>query len=140
MDRTKVSIAVLSIVIVSIVTAATARSSTSNTPLYTVRMEQASSKMNFLPTETNKFSYTTEEGHILDCDVAGGCCTAESFTAITCEPEPSCWETCWSSCKPSCWETCSTCFYTCPWTCGETSCLITCPPCDDTSFTCAPLC
>jgi hypothetical protein len=32
----------------------------SNTPLYTYRMEQVSSKMNFLPTEQSIFAYTTE--------------------------------------------------------------------------------
>lgn len=59
-------IAVISVAIASLViTYVAASTGTSYTPLYTFRMEQASSKMNFLPTEVNEFIYGAEKGHTL---------------------------------------------------------------------------
>ncbi len=36
-----------------------------SSPLYAVRMDQASSKMDFLPTEQNTFTYVAEDGYSL---------------------------------------------------------------------------
>ncbi|MBU7026897.1 MAG: hypothetical protein HXS48_08140 [Theionarchaea archaeon] len=56
MNRKKVSIAVVSMAVAFLaVTCVTASPRTSNTPLYTFRMEQASSEMNFLPTAVRVF-------------------------------------------------------------------------------------
>ncbi len=135
------------------VTAAAAESSPSATPLYTVRMEQASSEMNFLPTDVNGFIYNTEKGctvnycaadtcgggvQVLDtmpgvtfCDTCPpGCITIE----WTCHGNYTCYytcmgETCPITCAPTCPATC----YTCQgqgWTCDATGCQDTCSTCD----------
>lgn len=119
MDRKKMVIAVISASLALLAAACvTASSQTKNTPLYTVRMEQASSKMNYLPTVMNSFTYTAEKGYELDYDVLG-CCDAKLFdvpTASTCEGG-TCGE---ETCLYTCWETCSTCYGTCPVTCPNT--------------------
>ncbi|MBU7028515.1 MAG: hypothetical protein HXS48_16395 [Theionarchaea archaeon] len=75
MNRTKMLIVAVSAAVAFCAVAfVTADFSTSSTPLYTVRMEQASSSMRFLPTERNKFTYTTEKGYMLTCDVMKSCC------------------------------------------------------------------
>ncbi len=144
-------------------TCVTARSETQNTPLYTVRMEQASSKMNFLPTVKNDFTYSAEKGCTLNCSVAKYCGAEPLVTAHS-----DTWCTCWPQCEtteytcesdPTCLLTCNTCInptcpYTCPYTCDGATCTtptcdITCPntcgtcqgqgwTCDDTScqYTC----
>lgn len=62
----RVSIAVVSVSIMSLALACvTASPPTSNTPLYTFRMEQASSESNFLPTAANEFTYNTKNGYTL---------------------------------------------------------------------------
>ncbi|MBU7028262.1 MAG: hypothetical protein HXS48_15120 [Theionarchaea archaeon] len=123
MDRKKVSLAVISVAVAFLaLTAVTASSWTLNTPLYIFRMQQQSSRMNFLPYEKNGFTYTAEKGYNLSCD-AVGCCGAEPL-----EP-PTNWETC-SSCESTCWSTCPA---TCPATCPNT-CVDTCPD------TCEPTC
>jgi hypothetical protein len=119
-----------------------------NAPLYTFRMEQASSNMNFLPTAMNGFEYTTEEGYTLDCNT-GGCCNNSGviygtgyYTCPdeTCEhcltyyPAQTCEFTCHETCPITCHMTCPiTCEYTCPYTCKLT-CADTCP------YTCEPTC
>lgn len=122
------------------VTAVTASSwRLSHTPLHTVRMEQASSEMNFLPTAMNNFAYTSERGYGLNYDVAGYCNSAvplDTGGAPTCEVscDPclntecnTCWSTCVSTCSTcvstcsnTCVSTCRTCVYTCPYTCAAT--------------------
>jgi hypothetical protein len=98
--------------------------------LYTVRMEQASSQMSFLPTEMNTFSYTTEKGYVLDYN-ASYC----SYGAVPLETEP--FSTCegYFTCEPSCYGwTCSgwTCYGSCQgWTCWGYTCFDSCGP-----FTC----
>ena len=63
----RVSIAVISVSIMSLALACvTASPPTSNTPLYTFRMEQASSESNFLPTAVNEFTYNTKNGYTLN--------------------------------------------------------------------------
>jgi hypothetical protein len=155
MDRKHRTIAVVSVALtllaVTFVTATSMIQST--TPLYTFRMEQQSSKMNFLSTERNQFTYTIEPGCILNVGLAGEYCsgihpldtgvwtcygsTCGGDTCILTCPE-SCYgtcndPTCQATCNPTCDEfTCSgpTCSYpTCDLpTCEETSCPKKCPP------------
>lgn len=111
----------------------TARLQTSNTPLYTYRMEQVSSKMHFLPTERTTFTYTAETGLTVPYAVSGyyggtplnsqwNTCAPTCLTVCpeTCDTCDTCVTfqgivTC-ASCKPTCASTCDT----CPWTCEET--------------------
>ena len=113
-------------------------------------MEQASSKMNFLPTSVNNFFYTTEQGHTVNCSMAGCCGRSQlrmtspyDMYCETCGPgtcdstcdtcESTCESTCYSRCPSTCQETCpSTRGYTCPVTCS------TCnpPTCHDTCGSC----
>ena len=152
-------IAVIGIVAVSI-TVTSASSLMGSTPLYTVRMEQVSHKMGFLPTEMNGFTYTTERGCTVDynatkytvvvplmttpydtyCDT----CEPETCEVETCE-EPTCPWTCWETCANTCPVTCITCA-TCPYTvctcevsCGG-SCEITCKNTCIGTETCGPQC
>ena len=64
-------IAVIGAALALAVTCVTASTSLCNTPLYTFRIEQASSKMNFLPTAMNEFTSTTEKGYNLTYDTFG---------------------------------------------------------------------
>ncbi|MBU7018679.1 MAG: hypothetical protein HXS44_14310 [Theionarchaea archaeon] len=112
-------------------------SSQINTPLYARRMEQASSKMNFLPTEMNGFTYSTEQGYILNYG-AGGCCGGPVLDPVairtidgTCV-EPTCPDTCRLTCDdPTCEDSCPV---TCPLTCD--TCTHTCASCEETCSTC----
>ncbi len=95
----------------------------SNTPLYTLRMEQQSSKLNFLPTEMNEFTYVAQAGYSLDYNADGSCgCLGARYvvprwpyTCNTCDEyyceEPTHCGTC-----ATCWgmPTCSP--VSCPWT------------------------
>jgi hypothetical protein len=56
----------IAFVSITVTAAVTAYSPLSHTPLYTVRMEQQSSGMHFLPTEMNSPTYTSEPGFDLD--------------------------------------------------------------------------
>ncbi len=133
MDRKWTIIAVVSAAVVSLAIACVSASPwTSNTPLYTYRMEQASSKMSFLPTQMSDFSYTAEKGHNLNY-VCSGYCGAEPLditSGRTCEGtciEPTCENTCPSTCANTCGATCgSTCGFTCD------TCASTCDTCDET--------
>lgn len=70
--KRKMLIAVMSIATVSCAAAFAAASPRSvTTPLYTARMEQASSEMRFLPTTMNTFTYITREGYTLDHEASG---------------------------------------------------------------------
>ena len=91
-----------------------------NTPLYTYRMEQTSSKMNFLPTEMNRFAYITEKGYTLEYGAAEEFCGAE-LSGYTCNPFFTCLKTCYNStvgcgCDTqfTCPQTWCTCLYTFP--------------------------
>jgi len=134
-DRKQMSIVVISVSFVLLAaTCVTASPWTRNTPLYTFRMEQASSKMNFLPTAVNGFIYTTEKGHDLghnaaECCGCGGAQPLAPYTCATCNEE---------MCEvPTICGTCGTCYWmttchpnTCPWTdwplCYETQRYPTC--------------
>ena len=50
------------VLVVFVMTVVTVNLLTSHTPLHTVRMEQMSSKMVFLPTVTNESTYVTQKG------------------------------------------------------------------------------
>lgn len=146
--KQKMAIAVVGAVIaLCAVTAVTAHSRIQNTPLYTVRMEQASSQMNFLPTTMNEFIYSAESGCTLNCNASGYSgaeplmthqadtfCTCWPYcetTEYTCESEPTCMITCDTCIDPTCLNTCfSTCPDTCPNTCDGATC--TQPTCDET--------
>lgn len=146
MDRKKVSLAVLSIAIGSLAVAYVAASSQIlNTPLYTFRMEQQSSEMNFLPTEMNTFTYTAERGCNLTYGVVGWCGVNPLSTSPASTCNPSCFDTCEDTCEWTCFDTCGR---TCPSTCDDPTCVLftcgithweTCPStCDDPTcvFTC----
>lgn len=101
----------------------------SDTPLYTVRMEQISSKMKFFPTEMNNFIYTAKGVCALNCDVLG-CSSSEplSLTEFTCDLAcPTEHDTCdGRTCDGTCWE--PTCQIECAWTWAPTciSCHVYC--------------
>ena len=112
-----------------------------NAPLYTFRMEQASSNMNFLPTAMNGFEYITEKGYVLDCAGKEYCNNVKPLASenpdtvctciiITCEETCYTCSTCDSTCPATCPYTCddATCNagQTCPYTCSETCPVITC--------------
>jgi hypothetical protein len=120
------------------------------TPLYTFRMEQASSEMHFLPTEVNGFSYAAEKGYTVNYDGAGVCCDFDSSTPNTTVPNQinTMWITC-TTCGPTCETcilTCDTCYCTCWETCkctcqGITCDFVTCDyTCEDTCDTCFVTC
>jgi len=138
-DRKEMSIIVVIVVVVFLaVTAVTARSSLSSTPLYTVRMEQRSSKMNFLPTPVNEFTYTTEKGYVLNYEVCvGHYCSAAPLGKCT-QYSTTCINTCPNTCVNTCPDTCD------GYTCDDTSCQNTCegPTCEWTcgNPTCDPTC
>ncbi|MBU7029879.1 MAG: hypothetical protein HXS48_23290 [Theionarchaea archaeon] len=130
-NKKKVFLAVMSVVAVAcVVVLATASSLLADTPLYTLRMEQASSEMNFLPTEMNGFTYTAENGYTLNHEVSGYCSSAALLdTGVwTCEPNTHEW-----TCK-----TCDTCL-TCD-TCFHCETQNTCDTCDTCTYTCASTC
>jgi hypothetical protein len=130
--------------------AVAASSSPLNTPLYIFRMEQASSEMNFLPTEMNKFVYAAENGCNLNVEIDGYWIAEEvrhdtnprntcRITCIpTCPPYTEGGDTCNpTSCQPTC-RTCYTCNPTCnnPWTCYLSTCAPTCNPTCNNPWTC----
>ncbi|MGD2248437.1 MAG: hypothetical protein PVF58_08520 [Candidatus Methanofastidiosia archaeon] len=166
MDR-KISVILCAAAVLCIATSITG-SMWTTTPLYRLRMEQASNKMNFLPTRMNGFTYTAESGYNVNYCV-GSCnvnpleeltvqdtCpnTCDDYTCIETCPDTclnTCsGNTCEQTCSNTCLNTCSgdtceqTCSNTCPLTCGNT-CQNTCPntcsgnTCDG-SYTCKSTC
>lgn len=146
----KMAITVISAAVVLLtVTCVTASSRGQDTPLYTVRMEQASSRMNFLPTAMNEFTYSAENGCTLNYNAsvcsdneplvthqADTWCTCWPWcetTEYTCESEPTCMMTCNTCINPTCPDTC---FFTCQGvTCTDPTCPDTCtgPTCDQST-------
>lgn len=119
--KKKWSFAVIGVVAVLFAVTFTTASSLAGTPLYTVRMEQHSNNMNFLPTAVHGFTYTTENGYTLDYDVPKYC-----GGVVPLGTDATCFPTCLNTCPNTCDETCpNTCDYTCD-TCEET-CPFTCP-------------
>lgn len=87
------------------------------TPLYTMRMEQVSNDMHFLPPEMNDFTYTAENGYNLNYDVSAfSATTTSSVNFQTFDGSNTCNGS--STCAYS---------YTCPFTCNIT-CSRTCEP------------
>lgn len=137
MDRKMVIVAVVAVLFVVCVSA----NSFVLTPLYTIRMEQASNSMHFLPTAVSEFTYTTEKGCIL---------VYEGHTSVNPLEEPTvpvtcpntCYDTCQSTCPYTCESTCdgATCEDTCQSTCEGPTCGGTCygPTCKSTCMTCSP--
>lgn len=125
-DKKKMLVAVMGVVFVFI-TITSASSLMGSTPLYMVRMEQVSSKMNFLPTAVNGFTYTTESGCTVNYNA-----TTNNFGAVplmttpgdtyceTCDPEQTCLGTCQ---EPTCPITCEG--LTCEGTCYRHECPFT---------------
>jgi hypothetical protein len=161
MDKKKMLLVAVITGITSLaITGVTAHSFTSNTPLYTLRMEQASNKMNFLPTAVNEFTYIAEKGYGLtyntqgDCSMNGYCGDANPLgTGVSCVQTQcdTCYtycgqNTCQYTCPDTCGDTCgNTCPYTCPYTCeytcddptcGGTCGEVTCKTCDTTEPEC----
>jgi len=109
-------LAAVSVALVLAATVVTAGSQATTTPLYTIRMEQASSTMHFLPTPVTDFTYTTENTCTLHYAVViEGTLQDVIDTNSTC----SGW-TCFSTCFNTCPYTCHTCPNTCQYTCQIT--------------------
>ena len=129
----KVATAAIGVIVVFLVVTYVTASPSVNTPLYRYRMEQSSSKMNFLPTTFNTFVYTVEKGYEVRLDVLGGNGGIGDINSViyTCQTTGgTCVSTCESSCPDTCWPTCPhSCWYTCAHTCD-----ITCSTCDVTCF------
>ena len=139
MDRTqKVLITAVCLTLVgcavAFVTAST-RTALDDTPLFAVRMEQESNRMNFSPGEKNGFTYSSGQGFLIDYDTeySGG---GGEPLAYTWDTDPTCWytcssppstcqSTCASTCSNTCVNTCCTCVNTCSNTCVST-CTNTC--------------
>ena len=131
--KKKLSVVVVSgAFLIGVVTFATAGSLMANTPLYTVRMEQASSEMSFLPTEMNGFTYTTEKGSTVNsCANAQYCGGVELLDTLGHTYCGTCWPQC-STSEATC-EGSYTCYYTCI---GDTCPIITCMTCEGQGNTC----
>lgn len=136
--KMKSAVAIISIALVlCVATLVAASSRTQNTPLYTYRMEQASSEMNFYPIERNLFIYTTEKGYKFGYSFSGRVCGYIRPFGETGEPE-TCDPLCEDTSQSTCWDTCGTCDYTCSATCDGPTCEGTCdePTCGNTCTTC----
>lgn len=140
----KVLLTMISTVLLSLAVTFAATISLSDTPLYTYRMEQASSEMGFLPAKMNEFTYNTEKGFELVFIVAG-CCDVEpcgdtwywTCSTSTCYRSTCGGVTCWNSCEGhTCQSVCGTCYQSCggtcdtcgesPWTCTYSTCQSPC--------------
>jgi hypothetical protein len=141
MDK-KASAAVACTGILLAMTVVTA-SSQEDTPLYTMRMEQASSEMHFLPSAVSEFTYTAEPGVVFSYAVTGYCGEPFYFTESPCEVtigatcDSTCWPSCGYTCGSTCGFTCNTCIATCGFTCNPTCDAITCDSCMQTCITCS---
>ena len=136
MDRKKMIIAAATVSLALVAVACvTASSQTKSTPLYTYRMEQKCSEMNFLPTEVAEFTYTAGEGYTLGYDAAGCCSDVNPLdTGVwTCYYSTCGGPTCWLTCPASCYGTCND--PTCPVTCQST-CPYTCNTCSTCEYSC----
>lgn len=129
MNKTQKMLAVVAVIGVVLASGVTASSSPS-TPLYTLRMEKESYRMNFLPTTVNEFTFVTEKGCTLS--VGSGVGNTPCSSTPT-SPQHLCEMTVETSCPLTCIVTCPvTCAQSCGGTCvGETCEGSTCgdPPC-----------
>ena len=149
--KQKISLVATGIVLTILAVTCVSASSRISSPLYMLRMEQASSEMNYLPTDMNIFTYTSQEGYNLNH--TANCCTGAKLliTGVTCYDscggtcDYTCWDTCQSTCPNTCVSTCpDTCVSTCPNTCQSTcpnTCVSTCDTCVSTCWeTCGQTC
>jgi len=60
---------VVGVILVYAAVVAASSQKSAHTPLYTYRMEQASSTMNYLPTEMNEILYTAKKGYKLNYEL-----------------------------------------------------------------------
>lgn len=131
MDKKVVLVGISIAATLLVATAVCASNIPSTTPLYTVRMEQQSNDMNFLPTEMNEFTYTAEPGYTVTYNALECCSIHPLGPPPTCEQNPCEWTV--DTCPYTCLYTCpATCFNTCPNTCWGLTCEgSTCgdPPC-----------
>ncbi|MBU7028275.1 MAG: hypothetical protein HXS48_15190 [Theionarchaea archaeon] len=114
----RISVVVIGMAVLTVLASvAMASQQVTDTPLYTYRIEQASSKMNFLVTERNVYSYTAESGYELNygtirgwgfiCRIDdetsnGKVCQVFGLHDLETRLGPGCtYETCWSN--PACW-------------------------------------
>lgn len=139
MNCTQTSAIAVGVIILLATALVTAHSQMTSTPLYTVRMEQASSKMHFLSTAMNEFTYTAEKGYEVPCGVSAYCAESLNATGNPCEvTDETCPQT-EETCPRTCF-TCNTCLPSCGYTCGST-CGLTCNSCKVTcENTCNPTC
>lgn len=135
------------------ITVATASTSVA-TPLFTFRMQQASSSMKFLPTTASGFIYNTASGYTLDYTCSGAICGNRILATQpinTCSPDcTQQGDTCSSTCPDTCYSTCSgstcsptcpnTCPNTCPYTCDDPTCPASCYGCQTHSPSCSRTC
>jgi len=147
MRKKQIYLGVVSATVICLALACVSASSLPNSPLYALRMEQHSNKMNFLPTAMNGFTYNAAAGHTLGHEVSGGCGPVLRGTDATCHPtcDGSTCETCSPTCPWTCWYTCDdpTCGSTCPLEqCYPTGVLTvcTCNTCEDSCDTYCPVC
>lgn len=153
MDKKKISLVAVFAIVSLTLTCVTANSLTFNTPLYTLRMEQTSYRMNFLPTAVNGFTFIAEKGCKLTYSAYGNCSTngycgganplatdvscvqTHCDTCVTYSGERTCQLTCPDTCVTTCDDP------TCPWTCYQSTCeascgQITCKTCETTEPEC----
>lgn len=154
MDRRQMSAAGVAVLLLALA-AVTAQSQAVTTPLYNIRMDQATSKMNFSPVKGSMFTYTTVKGCIFMYNVFGGCANAPQSTESnpcpvtnqeTCQRTClTCPATCLPTCPATCGVTCDTCVVTCGSTCPSTCDQLTCGTCGvtcsgSTCFSCSSTC
>jgi hypothetical protein len=129
--KQKIVVAIFSVTVSFLaIVAVTAAPWSLKTPLYRYRMEQASSKMNFLPFTMNDFSYITETGYSMNYEIEKDYDRSplKPWTEIetcpfTCDDDTCFGYTCPVTCEPTCMQ------YTCENSChSEPSCKIECEP------------
>lgn len=108
-------------VVILVMAAVTASVSNTNTPLYVFRMEQQSTKMNFLPTPEHDFTYTSEDGYTINT-ISEGYCGAVPLVSFA-------WTCSYSTCLKTCRYSTVACDCDTVLTCPETLCTCGPPPC-----------
>lgn len=137
MERKKLMVVALIAATALIIATTVSASSFTGSPLFSLRMEQQSSKMNFLPAEIKGFTYAAESKSCLTLDMSLCCNAVPLGPEPTSEQNPCEWtvQTCPLTCLNTCPQTCQTCYTclveTCPNTCSFTCGGSTCgdPPC-----------
>jgi hypothetical protein len=116
--KKRISLGIIACASVLAIACVTANTLTVDTPLYTYRMEQVSSQMNFLPVEANGFNYNSQNCCLLSYST--GCTVPLDIpTTFPCKPtEETCLNSCGGTCSYTCKVTeCESCSFTCGSTC-----------------------